>query len=63
MPLLDYACPVCLFLLEDQIVKTDDTDKTLECPVCKKITLSPIMSVNHFQICGASYKNGYTNGK
>lgn len=62
MAMYDYACPICLYLQEDVLEKHTDPD-IKECPICKRMTLARLISVNHFQISGASYKNGYTNGR
>jgi putative FmdB family regulatory protein len=59
MPLFDYACPVCLFLQEDVLEKVSDPD-IKECPICHKKTLARLQPINHFQISGFSYQNGYS---
>jgi len=60
--MIDYCCPKCNLLLEDQLVKTDEMDTYKECPVCEYRMVRVTFYANKININGYSYENGYSKG-
>jgi len=67
VPLRDYCCKNCQFVIEDKLVFAEDEAETITCPNCGS-TAHKLPSFANFVIKGYNAKNGYSkteanNGK
>jgi putative FmdB family regulatory protein len=62
MPIYDFKCSACGH--QDEVMRKASADSTTECPSCKALTFSKMLSAPSFQLNGTGwYATDFKNGQ